>query len=192
MTTSTDSPTATVAPALPLAPGRWTLDHDHSAVHFGIRHLGLTNVRGRFARFDASLDVGAVLADVSVVAAIDMSSVDTNNDDRDAHLQSTDFFDTASHPTLAFRSTVVTRIDDDYALAGDLTINGVTRPVSLDVEFFGTEVYPRDQRTHAGFAATTTIRRSDFGIDFGLTLGGDKVLLGDKVKVELDLQFVAP
>ena len=194
MTTTSPSPTTapTGAPSLPLSPGHWSLDHNHSAVHFVIRHLGLSNVRGRFARFEAGVDVGTSLDDVHVTAEIDMSSVDTNNADRDAHLRSTDFFDTAAHPTLSFRSTAISRVDTDYSLTGDLTINGVTRPVTLDVEFFGTEVFPADQSTHAGFAATTTIRRSEFGIDFGLSLGGDKVLLGDKVKVELDLQFVAP
>jgi polyisoprenoid-binding protein YceI len=184
--------TAVPTTSLPLRAGRWTVDPNHSGVLFMVRHLGLSNVRGRFDRFDATLDVGESRADTTVAADIDMSSVDTNNADRDAHLRSTDFFDTEKHPTMSFRSTSVEADGDQFELRGDLTINGVTRPVTLDVEYFGTEVYPVDQRLHAGFAATTTIRRSDFGIDFGLTLGGDKVLLGDKIKVELDLQFVEP
>lgn len=177
---------------LPLRQGHWALDPNHSAVHFVVRHLGLSNVRGRFDSFDAGLDVGPTLDDVRVTADIDMASVDTNNADRDAHLRSTDFFDTESHPTMSFRSTRVEADGDEYRLHGDLTINGVTRPVTLDVEFFGTEVFPGDQRSHAGFEGRTTIKRSDFGIDFGLALGGDKVMLGDKIKVDLDLQFVEP
>jgi polyisoprenoid-binding protein YceI len=177
---------------LPIRAGHWTLDANHSGIVFMVRHLGLANVRGRFDRFDATLDVGETLATTTVTAEIDMSSVDTNNADRDEHLRSTDFFDTETHPSMSFRSTSVDPNDDQYRLRGDLTINGITKNVTLDVEYFGTEVFPVDQRVHAGFAATTTIRRSDFGIDFGLTLGGDKVLLGDKIKVELDLQFVEP
>jgi polyisoprenoid-binding protein YceI len=177
---------------LPIRPGHWALDRNHSAVNFVVRHLGLSNVRGRFGQFDANLDVGESLADVRVSAEIDMASVDTGNADRDAHLRSSDFFDTDSHPTMSFQSTGVEGAGSDYELHGDLTINGVTRPIVLEVEFFGTEVFPGDQSTHAGFVATGTIRRSDYGIDFGLALGGDKVLLGDKIKVELDLQFVEP
>ena len=197
--TTTSSPVAppgvsnaAPTPALPLGAGQWTLDPAHSSVNFAVRHLGLTNVRGRFGRFDATLDVGESIDDVEVTAEVDMASVDTSNPDRDAHLRSTDFFDTAAHPTLTFRSTAVQGTGTDYSLTGELTINGVTRPVTLEVEFAGTDVFPGDQTTHAGFAATTTIRRSDYGIDFGLALGGDKVMLGDKIKVELDIQFVAP
>jgi polyisoprenoid-binding protein YceI len=184
---------ATTPGVLPLRAGRWTLDPNHSAVHFVVRHLGLTNVRGRFAAFDASLEVGGSLDDVGIEAEVDMASVDTSNADRDAHLRSTDFFDIERHPTMSFRSTGIEDAGDgEYRLHGDLAINGVTRPVTLDVEFFGTEVFPGDEHVHAGFEATGTIKRSDFGIDFGLALGGDKVLLGDKIKVELDLQFVEP
>src|SRR5262249_20379636 len=111
MTTTTTPAAGTAASPLALAPGRWTLDPNHSAVHFVIRHLGLSNVRGRFARFDAVLEVGESLGDVRVAADVDMSSVDTNNADRDAHLRSTDFFDTDRHPTLTFRSSSVSRVD---------------------------------------------------------------------------------
>ena len=180
------------APSLQLAPGRWTVDAAHSGVFFVVRHLGLSNVRGRFDRFDATLDVGQTLDEVGVEASVDMASVDTNNPDRDAHLRSTDFFATELHPTMTFRSTAVVRADEGYEMRGDLTINGITRPITFEVEFHGTEVFPGDQSTHAGFSATGQLRRSDYGIDFGLALGGDKVMLGDKIKLELDLQFVAP
>jgi polyisoprenoid-binding protein YceI len=178
--------------SLPLTGGRWVADPAHSGIFFVVRHLGLSNVRGRFNRFDATLDIGPVLGDLDVRAQIDLSSVDTNNAERDAHLRTSDFFDVEKQPTMVFRSTEITGADEGYELRGDLTIVGVTRPVTLDVEFNGTDVFPVDQSLRAGFTATGEIRRSDFGIDFGLVLGAEKLLLGDKIKVELDLQFVAP
>jgi polyisoprenoid-binding protein YceI len=194
MTATSPAPVSPTDSALPLAAGRWELDPNHSGVHFAIRHLGLTNVRGRFDRFDATLDVGAGLDDTAVTAEIDMASVDTNQPDRDAHLRSTDFFHADEHPTMAFRSTAVTSDGDgrSYELSGDLTINGVTKPVTLEIEFLGVELHPGDQRMHAGFSATAEVRRSDFGVDFNMPLGIDKLGLGEKVKVELDLQFLAP
>jgi polyisoprenoid-binding protein YceI len=179
-------------PSLPLAAGRWSLDLSHSGVSFSVRHLGLTNVRGEFDKFDATLDVGPGLDDVRVEATIDVASVDTHNADRDAHLRSTDFFDVERHPTMTFRSTSVHRVDDGYVLAGDLTIAGVVRPVAVDVEFNGHEIHPGDGKLHAGFSGTATIRRSDFGSDFGIISGAEKIMLGDKIKIELELQFIAP
>ena len=177
---------------LPLTPGQWTLDKSHSGVHFAVRHLGLSNVRGRFDTFDATLDIGADLTAISIAAEIDLTSVNTNNADRDAHLRSTDFFGTEEHPVMTFLSSSVSADGEDYALTGDLTIAGVTRPVTLDVEFNGTDVFPADNSTHAGFTASGQIKRSDFGIDFGIVLGADKVMLGDKIKIELELQFATP
>jgi polyisoprenoid-binding protein YceI len=178
---------------LPLKTGVWTIDPNHSGVHFRIRHLGLSNVRGRFDRFDATLEVGPDLAGTKVSATVDMGSVDTNQPDRDAHLRSTDFFSTDQHPEMSFRSTNIRELSDEqYQLDGDLTINGITRTAVLDVEFSGVEVFPADGSTHAGFSATTEINRDDFAVDFNMPLGMDKMALGQKVKVELDLQFVAP
>lgn len=182
----------TTTTTLPLAPGTWTVDAADSSVEFTVRHLGLSKVRGRFNRFDTRLEVGDTLGTSALTAEIDLSSVDTNNADRDAHLRSTDFFDTESHPTMTFASTSIEQHGDDYTLVGDLTINGVTRPVELDVEFNGLELYPMDQRRHAGFSATGTISRSAYGIDFDVPVGLDKVALGDKVKVELEIQLVDP
>jgi polyisoprenoid-binding protein YceI len=182
----------TAATALPLDAGTWTVDAAHSGINFKVRHLGLTNVRGRFNDFDATLTVGETLDDSGVAATIQMASVDTNNADRDAHLLSTDFFTAEKNPTVEFRSTRITQDGDDYTLEGDLTINGVTRPVSFPVELTGAEVYPATGNLHAGFYAETQVNRNDFGVDFNMPLGTDKLALGEKVKVELDLQFVAP
>jgi polyisoprenoid-binding protein YceI len=189
---STD-PATTTATGLPLAAGVWTLDGMHSGVHFKVRHIGLTSVHGRFNRFDATLTVGETLADTRVEARIEMSSVDTNQPDRDAHLLGIDFFSADQHPLMAFRSTGIRAAGErDYALDGELTVNGVTRPITLDVEFHGVETFPADGSTHAGFSATTTVNRDDYGIDFNLPLGMGNFVLGKKIAVELELEFVAP
>jgi polyisoprenoid-binding protein YceI len=184
--------TTPLTTTLPLSQGVWALDKNHSGVFFVVRHLGLSNVRGRFDTFDATLEVGSELDSVSVSAEVELSSVDTNNADRDAHLRGTDFFETDKHPLMTFRSTSITGQGENYELAGDLTIAGVTKPVTFDVEFNGSEIFPGDQSTHAGFTATGQIKRSDYGIDFGIIAGAEKLMLGDKIKIELDLQFVAP
>jgi polyisoprenoid-binding protein YceI len=193
MTTLNPVADQTTGTSLPLGPGIWTVDANHSGIHFKIRHLGLSNVRGRFDRFQAAITVGETLADVKVDATVDMDSVDTNNSDRDAHLRGTDFFSTELHPEMTFRSTGVTKSGaSDYLMQGQLTINGISKDVSWDVEFAGIEVFPADGSTHAGFSASTEINRDDFGVDFNMPLGMDKMALGQKVKIELDLQFVAP
>ncbi|WP_101832800.1 YceI family protein [Frankia canadensis] len=177
---------------LPLVPGSWTLDTAHSSVNFQIRHLGVTNVRGRFDTFAATLTVGDALETVAVAASIDLASINTNQADRDAHLRSTDFFNLAEHPTMAFASTAVSAEGEQYALRGDLTINGVTKPITLAVEFYGTDTHPADGRVRSGFSATGELSRADYGITFNLPLGAGKLALADKVKIELDLQFIAP
>ncbi len=187
---STDTASTT---RLPLAAGTWTLDARHSSVMFKVRHIGLSNVRGRFDRFGATLSVGETLADTGVEAAIEMSSVDTNEPYRDAHLLGTDFFAADQHPLMTFRSIGIRPAGDGaYALDGELTLNGVTRPLTLDVAFSGVEVLPADGSTRAGFSATTTVDRYEFGIDFNAPLGMDKLAVGRQIAVELDLQFVAP
>jgi polyisoprenoid-binding protein YceI len=188
----TDS-TTKPATDVPLGAGTWALDLDHSGVHFKVRHIGLSNVRGRFNRFDVTLTVGETLADTRVEATVELSSVDTNQPDRDAHLLSTNFFSAEQHPVMTFRSTGVRAAGEgEYQLDGELTVNGTTRPVTLDVEFHGVEAYPLDGSTHAGFSATTTVDREDFGVDFNMPLGVDRFALGRKVAVEVELQFVAP
>lgn len=178
---------------LPLAPGTWSVDPNHSSVNFKVRHIGLTNVRGRFNTFTAAVHVGANLEDSSVEAAIDLSSVDTNQADRDNHLRSTDFFSADASAQMTFHSTAIRQKEGgDYLVDGELTINGVTRPVSLDVEFDGVQEFPADGQVHAGFSATAEITRDDFQIDFNMPLGVDKFAIGKKVSIEIDIQFIAP
>jgi polyisoprenoid-binding protein YceI len=177
---------------LPLAPGTWELDAAHSAVTFKVRHLGLSNVRGRFRSFAVVLDVGATLAETKINATIDVTSIDTNQADRDAHLLSTDFFAADANPSIEFTSTAISRTGDQYSVAGDLTINGITLPATLAVEFTGVEIVPQDGLQHAGFLASTVVARDDFGIDFNMPLGFDQVAIGQKIAVEIDLEFTHP
>jgi polyisoprenoid-binding protein YceI len=178
---------------LPLAIGTWSFDPAHSGVHFKVRHLGLTNVRGRFNGVDASLVVGDELTSTRFGATIEVATIDTNQADRDAHLLSTDFFSADAHPTLTFASTAIRDLGgEEYEADGDLTINGITKPVTLAVEFTGTVVHPGDGKEHAGFIATAQILRDDFGIDFNMPLGIDKFALGKKIDIEIDVQFTAP
>jgi polyisoprenoid-binding protein YceI len=180
--------TTTTSTARPLAPGRWTLDPAHSSVGFTVRHLGVSKVRGRFAAFDADVVVGEDLAGTSVTATIDLASVDTGNADRDAHLLQPDMFDVAARPTLGFRSTAVVEDGDGWRVEGELTLGGSTQPVVLAVELGGVEVHPGDGRRHAGFEATAEVRRAELGVAPGLP----SAMLGNVVKVELDLQLVEP
>lgn len=177
---------------LPLTAGLWTIDPHHTEVGFAVRHLGLAKVRGRFDDVSGSVEISDDVTATRVEAVIGLGSVSTGNADRDGHLRSGDFFDVDTNPTMTFRSTEVTGRDDEYTLAGELTIGGVTRPIELDVEFFGTTEFPADQSLRAGFSATGELSRKEFGIEFNMPLGGDKVLISDKVTIELDVQLVAP
>jgi polyisoprenoid-binding protein YceI len=184
MTTQTQS-------SLPLAPGRWAVDTNHSSIGFTIRHLGVSKVRGRFTRFDAEVVIGETLDTTSVTATVDVASIDTANADRDAHVLSPDIIDVGRRPTLVFRSTLVRGAGSEYQVDGDLTIGDITRPVVLAVELGGIETFPGGPR-HAGFEATTEIRRKDFGIDVAMPPGVSAVALGDVVKIEIDLQLLEP
>lgn len=178
---------------LPLTTGAWAFDPSHSGVHFKVRHLGLTNVRGRFNGVDAWLIVGDDLASTRFGATIEIASIDTNQPDRDAHLLTTDFFSVDSHPTMTFASTAIRELGGgEYEADGDLTINGIAKPITLAVEFTGAEQHPGDGKLHSGFIATAQVLRDDFGIDFNMHLGIDKFALGKKIDVEIDVQFTAP
>jgi polyisoprenoid-binding protein YceI len=180
--------TTTATAALPLRPGRWVLDPYHSAVNFTVRHLGISKVRGRFGTLDAELVVGETAADCLVTATVALDSIDTGNADRDAHVLAHDMLDVARRPTMRYRSTRVRGQGQDWSVEGELTIGDVTRPVTLDVEFGGIQDSIVDSRRHAGFEATGEIRRRDFGLGFG---AGDTIV-GDVVKIQLDVQFIEP
>jgi polyisoprenoid-binding protein YceI len=181
-----------LTPATQLRSGNWSIDTAHSTVEFTVRHLGISKVRGRFNDFDGSVAVGQGPADTEVSAVVDLSSVDTNNPDRDAHLRSTDFFDLEAHPKMTFESASVVPSGDGWVMAGELTINGTTNPIEFDVEFHGAETYPMDEKVHAGFSASGSLSRKAYGVDFEIPLGADKVAIGDKVAIELEIQLVEP
>jgi polyisoprenoid-binding protein YceI len=164
--------------------GTWVVEPAHSEVGFTVRHLGLSKVRGRFNSFTASAEIADPTTASSVTASVDLSSVDTNNADRDDHLRSSDFFNADAHPRMTFVSTEV----GEDVLAGDLTINGVTKPVELDLEFHGVTVDGYGV-TRAGFSAEGEIKRSDFGIDFNMPVGMDGMLISDKVHISLEIQL---
>ena len=187
----TMGPMTTTTQTLPLAPGRWALDAAHSSVGFSIRHLGVSKVRGRFQRVDVDVVVGTTLADTSVKATIDLASIDTGNTDRDAHVRSADLLDVERRPTMDFRSTGIELVGDEWVVDGTLTIGEITRPFRLAVELGGIETFPGGPR-HAGFEATGELRRKDFGIDIAMPPGVSGALLGDVVKVVLDIQLLEP
>lgn len=177
-------------PTLPgLVAGSWAIDVAHSDVAFTVRHLMVSKVRGQFTRFEGAIQITEEPTDSSVVATIDLSSIDTHNDDRDAHLRSPDFFDVERHPTMTYRSTGVRPTGDGYAVSGELSLHGVTRPVELALEFNGVSPDPWGA-IRAGFSATTEINRRDFGIDISLPLAGGGFVVSDKVNVSLEIEAV--
>ncbi|MEV4254699.1 YceI family protein [Spirillospora sp. NPDC049652] len=174
--------------------GTWTVDTVHSTVGFAVRHLMISKVRGRFADFDATLVTGADPLDSSVTATVRMASVDTGNPQRDAHLRAADYFAADEHPTMTFRSTGLrpARGTGRFELAGELTIKGVTRPVTFDLEIggFGPDHFdPDGGGARAGFLATGVIDRTEFGVDSNMPIPGG-VALGEKVEITLEVEAV--
>jgi polyisoprenoid-binding protein YceI len=169
--------------------GTWDIDPVHSDVSFTVRHMMVSKVRGRFGTFSGEITTGQEITASSVTATLDATSIDTNNEQRDNHIRSADFFDVANHPEWTFVSTGVREDDGDVLLDGELTIKGVTRPVvlSLQVEGFGPDPFGG---TRAGFSATTTINRNDFGVDISMPLDGGGVVVGDKVTINLEIEAV--
>lgn len=167
-----------------LAAGTWVVDPAHSEVGFVVRHLGLSKVRGRFNSFSGTLVVADDPAASTLNAAVDLSSVDTNQADRDAHLKGTDFFNADAHPQMTFASRSLSETE----MTGDLSINGITKPVSFEVETNGVTTDPYGN-TKAGFSAATEIKRSDFGVDFNIPGGLEGMVISDKVKIELEIQL---
>ena len=168
--------------------GTWTLDPTHSEVSFSVRHLAISKVKGKFENFTATVEAAEPPLESSVTAAIEVTSVNTNQKDRDGHLATSDFFLAEEHPQILFTSTGVRQDGDDYLIDGDLTLRGVTKPVTLKAEFGGivTDGYGQ---VKAGIEATTKINRHDFGVSWNAALEAGGFTLGDDVTINLDLQF---
>ena len=168
-----------------LTAGTWNVDASHSEVGFAARHLMVSKVRGQFKDFAAVVTVGHPFNQSTVEATVQMASVDANSADRDAHLRSPDFFDVENHPAMTFKST---KVSND-ALEGNLTIKGITKPVTFDLDFGGVSADPWGG-TRAGFEATTEINRKDFDLSWNAAIEGGGVLVGEKVKIALDVELV--
>lgn len=167
----------------------YEIDPSHSNVEFVVRHMGLAKVRGRFNEFTGSIRVAEDLTASTAEATIQAASIDTQDENRDGHLRTEDFLAVEQYPTLEFRSTGVRQVGDDWVVDGDLTIRGVTRPVSLDVEFEGGALDPWDNE-RVGFSATTKINREDFGLTWNQALETGGWLVGKEVKIELSLEAI--
>lgn len=169
----------------------WEADPAHSSVEFSVRHMMISTVTGRFKSFRTSIDLDeASVGNSRVLAEIDGASVDTGIADRDNHLRSADFFDVVNHPTIRFRSTGIEPADDESGkIQGELTIRGVTRPVTLEASFLGEVRDPWGNRRR-GFTAQATLNRKDFGVNWNQVLDTGGVLVGDKIKVTLNIEAV--
>ncbi|KQV07287.1 YceI family protein [Leifsonia sp. Root112D2] len=167
--------------------GTWTIDTVHSEVGFSIRHLMVSKVKGRFENFEATFVTAENPLESTVTAKAEVASVSTKDANRDAHLRTGDFFEAEKYPTIDFVSTGVRQNGGDFLVDGDLTIKGVTKPVTFDFEFGGFAQDPYGNYK-AGATATTVINREDFGLMYNATLETGGVLLGEKVTITLDLQ----
>jgi polyisoprenoid-binding protein YceI len=171
----------------------WLIDDVHTHISFSVRHMMVTTVRGQFKKYR-----GTVLLDRDdftksfFEGEIDVASIDTGNAQRDDHLRTSDFFDAPNHPTITFKSNrIEPRGDGEYVVHGDLTIRGVTKPVALDVEYLGTSKNPWG-KTVAGVSVRGSVERKDFGVSYNAVLEAGGVAVGEKVKIEIDAELVAP
>ena len=169
--------------------GTWTIDAVHSDVSFSVRHMMVSKVKGRFGTFEGTILTAEDPSASTVTASIDLSSIDTNNEQRDGHIKSADFFEVDKNPTMTFTSTSITEAGGDWAITGDLNIKGNTHPVTLTTEVggFGPDAYGGYR---AGFSATTEISRKEFGVDIDMPLDGGGVVIGDKISISLEIEAV--
>ncbi len=171
-----------------LSAGTWAIDPVHSSINFWVRHLMVSKVRGKFDAFSGAIVVGED-GTASVRAKIAVDSVNTSNDQRDAHVKSADFFDVEKYPVATFTSRAVEPNGNNYVLHGELTLKGVTRPVALDLEFYGANPGMGHGEV-AGFEASVVLNRKDFGIDIDLPLETGGAVVGDKVTITLEIEAV--
>ena len=174
-----------------MANTKWVIDPTHSEIGFKIKHLMISSVTGKFTEFNATVETqGDDFTTSKINFSAPVSSISTNNEQRDAHLKNADFFDADNYPHLTFESTRFKKLDDEnYKLEGILTIRGISKPVFLDVEFGGTTTDPWGG-TRAGFSVRGKINRSDYGVSFGMVSETGGLLLGEEVKLSAEVQFV--
>jgi polyisoprenoid-binding protein YceI len=183
------APAARAATVAGYLAGTWVIDPVHSDVGFTVRHMMVSKVRGRFARFEGQIVTGPTPLESSVTASIDLASIDTNNAQRDGHIRSADFFDVDNYPTMTYQSTGVRQDGDDLVLDGNLTLKGVTKavPLRLEANGFGPDAYGG---IRAGFSAYAEINRRDFGVDFQAAIETGGVVVADKVAIHLEIEAV--
>ena len=172
-----------------LTPGTWTVDPSHSTIGFVARHLMVSKVRGHFASFSGALTIDSDPFLSKVEATVDIASVTTGDETRDGHLKSADFFDLEKYPNMTLVSTGIEKNGSDYVLHSDLTINGVTKPVDFELEFNGVSADPWGG-TRAGFSAEADVNRKDWGLEWNVALEAGGVLVGDKVKIQLEIEAI--
>jgi polyisoprenoid-binding protein YceI len=169
--------------------GTWTTDTVHSDVSFTVRHMMVSKVRGSFTRFEVEIITAEQPAESSVNATIELDSIDTHNSQRDDDLRSSNFLDIANYPQLTYRSTGLRAAGPQFFIDGELSLHGVTKSVPLALEFNGFTKDPYGG-TRAGFSATATIERSDFGITTSMAMDGGGVVVGDLISITLEIEAV--
>jgi len=169
----------------------WTIDATHTHLGFSVKHMMVTTVRGQFRKYSGKVRIDPKdFTRSSIEGEVEVASIDTGVLDRDNHLRTGDFFDTAAHPKITFKSTRIEHKEDNlYRVLGDLTIRGVTKPVTFEVDYSGTTKNPWG-KTIAGISAEATIHRKDFGITFNAPLENGGVLVGEKVKIEIECELL--
>jgi len=170
---------------------KWAVDAAHSEIGFKVKHMMFTNVSGSFQKFDAFIETeGDNFENAKIEFTGQVDSITTGNADRDNHLRSADFFDAEKFPQLTFKATSFTKEDEgEYILKGDLTLHGVTKPVKLDVDFGGLAKDPWGN-TKVGMSVEGKINRKDWGLNWNSALEAGGVLVGEEVKLAIELQFV--
>jgi polyisoprenoid-binding protein YceI len=174
-----------------MSKSKWVVDSSHSSIEFSIKHMMIAKVKGRFNSFEAQIEADPLdLTTADINFSIDVASIDTRNSDRDAHLRSADFFDVEKNPKITFQATkIVPKSEGEYEVTGDLTIRGVTRSETFTVTFEGSGKDPWGNEK-AGFSGHGTIKRSDYGLTWNAVLETGGVLVGDEVKISLEIEAV--
>jgi polyisoprenoid-binding protein YceI len=178
---------ATIPAIAALSAGTWTVDNSHSTIGFVARHLMVAKVRGQFTEYTGSITIAENILESKVEATVQIASITTNDEGRDGHLKGADFFEVETFPTMTLVSTGIAAAGDAYVLHADLTIKGVTKSVDFDLEFEGVVTDPWGN-TKAGFTAETEISRKAFGLEWNAALETGGVVVGDKVKIVLDIE----
>jgi len=176
----------TIVTAVPT--GTWTVDPAHSSVEFQVKHMGIATVRGHFGTFEGAIDISE--AGATARGTVEVASIDTGEDQRDAHLRSPDFFDAENNPQITFESTAIEALDDEeFRITGNLTMHGITKEITLHADVQGTDIDPWGNE-RVGLEVTGQLNRSDWDMKFNQALGSGNMLVSDKVKLSLDISAI--